>query len=142
MRRVPLEEYKIPRIMTVDFTEREVKKIVEAGFDVRRAYSGLYDKDEYCIPSALQDIEIALIKYSRETLINFDERKRSEDSVLEEFDIHMMIKEIWGKHGWSVIFINDDTSPDQLEDLGIEDIGLGKHYGRYVSGACSAVSSH
>ena len=133
MHRVPLKEYKMPRILAVDFTEKEVKKISETGFNTKRAYSGLYDNNEYCIPSALQDIEIALIKCSGKTFINFDERKKSKESVLEKFTIHSLIREIWGKGGWSLIFMNDDMFPEQLEQLGIENIGLGEDYGRYIS---------
>ena len=74
MHRVPLKEYKMPRILAFDFTESEVKKIINAGFDTKRGASGLYDNNEFCIPSALQDIEIALIKFSHGTFSNLNER--------------------------------------------------------------------
>jgi len=132
----------MPRILAFDFTESEVNKIINAGYAAKRGASGLYDNNEYFIPSALQDIEIALVKFGQETCSNLNERKENKKSTLERLETHLLIKEIWSKGGWSLIFVNNDTSPEQLEYLGIENIGFGKNWGRYIEASSSTVRSH
>lgn len=142
MHRVPLKEYKMPRILAFDFTESEVKKIINAGFDTKRGASGLYDNNEFCIPSALQDIEIALIKFSHGTFSNLNERIKNKKSTLEKLEPRLLVEEVWGKGGWSIIFVNNDTSPEQLKYLGIENIGFGRKWGRYIPASSPEVLSH
>ena len=132
MHRVPLKEYKMPRILAVDFTKQEVMKISEAGFNIKRAYSGLHDNNEYCIPADIQDIEIVLLKYEKGTFEHHGQRKKHENSIPDDFDFHLVIKETLDKRGWVIIFIAEDSSPTGLQYLSIRNLGLIKTSEGYV----------
>jgi len=134
MKHVPLKEYEEPRILLVDFSENDVRKLAAHGFAVRRGYSGLYDNNEFCIPCAMQDVEICIIKIGPNTFKGIDTRHKNEASFSEEFYLHALLEETWNRTGWSVIFINEGTPPTDLEYLGIKYLGLFFNNGRYFSG--------
>jgi hypothetical protein len=132
MRRVPLKEYKIPRILLVDFKVKDIRKIFEAGFQVERAFTGL-DNNKYCIPVSIQDVEIAFFNLNKNTFYQIEKREKHDDSILDEPDFDLLIKEIWNKRGWSVIFVSENAHPRDLELLEIEEMGLLKHKNGYIS---------
>lgn len=131
MARIPLKEYKKPRILAVDFAENEVKKIIKAGFNAKRAFTGLYDNDEYCIPTAIQDTEIILFNYKKGTFENREQRKKRKDSIPDDFDFHLVAKETFNKGGWLILFIGEDSDPKGLEYLYIRNLGFTWTYDGY-----------
>ncbi len=133
MRCVPLKEYSNPRILLIDFDKKDVAKVVDAGFEVKRAYSGLYDNQEFCIPCEIQDIEICLVKISEDTFKNIKERHNSKDSYCDAFVPHVILKEIWYKHGWTIVFVKKGTCPDDLQYLGIDGMGYMKFRDQLIS---------
>jgi hypothetical protein len=132
MRIVPLKEYSKPRILLVDFDKKDVAKVIDAGFDAKRAYSGLYDSNEFCIPCEAQDIEVCLLRIGPKTFSNLKERKKAESSVSDNFSLYQVLKEIWERYGWSIIFVKAGTDPEDLEHLGISDIGYVDFQGRLL----------
>ena len=133
MCRVPLKEYKMPRVLLVDFKDKDVKKVTEAGYQAKRAFTGLFDDNKYCIPVAIQDIEIVLINLNKNTFHQLEKRQKHSDSIQDEPDFILLIKEIWNKRGWSVIFVSESVDPRDLEFLEIKEMGLLKHKSGYIS---------
>jgi len=133
MEKVPLKEYRKPRILAVDFNENEVKKIKEAGYDAKRAFTGLYDRDEFCIPTSTQDIEVVLFNYKKRTFDTPTQRKKHKESIPDGFDFHLVVKETFDKGGWIILYIGEDADPLGLEYLYIHNLGFTWTENGYVS---------
>jgi hypothetical protein len=124
MERIPLKEYKKPRILAVDFNENEVKKIKEARYAAKRAFTGLYDGGEFCIPASIKDIEIVLFNYKKGTFDISVQREKHKESIPDGFDFHLVVKETFDKGGWLILYIGEDSNPDELEYLNINNLGF------------------
>lgn len=132
MKKIPLREFSKPRILTLDFTKNEIAEIERAGFQIKNAFSGIKD-NKFCMPCAYQDVEIAIVKLSQDTYKDFKDRNMHDDSVYDEFHLLSLIHEIWEKGGWTIVLLSENARPEDLGNLGIENIGLLNDYGHYIS---------
>lgn len=120
---IPLIEHKRPRVLMLDFSLEDVTKIQKAGFEARRGASGLLDRKEFCFPFATQDVEVVFAEVRIGTFTS-KEFTPSKDSVEESPFFQDLMREIWNKAGWVVLFISQNTSPEELSKIGIDSVGV------------------
>ena len=130
---IPLTEYKHPRILMLDFSPQDVSKVQQAGFEALRGATGLYDHNnpkEFCLPFAIQDVEILFAQVQTSSFTGED-RIASTDSIEESLFLRDLMREIWRKPGWSVLFISQNKTLDELVTIGLERLGIianGRHH--------------
>jgi hypothetical protein len=133
MATISLKESLKPRILAVDFSEEEIQKLSSTGLNVKRAFTGLFDDNKYCIPSAIQEAEIILLHCHANSFQNIKNREKHLTSIPEGPDFDLLLKEVWQKGGWTVIFIDENVAPYELNYLGIQGIGLVNFRTGYIS---------
>ncbi len=133
--RVALIKHERPRILALDFSEREATKIKDLGFNIRVGKTGCDRSNEYNIPWALQDVEILIANLSPGCFSDTDKRSRHERSVEDGPHFRALLAEIWLKQGWTILFIKQDTPPRDLEAIGIHNVGAVSIRGLLVSAA-------
>jgi hypothetical protein len=112
-----------PRVLLVDFSPAEVEKIRRAGYDAQRAATGLHDRNVFHFPCAVQDVDIAFIRVSKDSFLS-EQRSAGRDSVEDLFCFRDLVREVWDRAGWVVLFIAPDVSPLDLERLEIGHVGV------------------
>jgi hypothetical protein len=132
MGRMPLVEHDKPRILTIDFSPSDVKKLQMAGFDVRRATTGIHAPGVVCIPCSPQDVEIALFECHKGAFDNIATREISEESVLKGPFFRAVLHEVWNKYGWTIFFVKEGFTPADFEWLGIFNLGVVENNGYYI----------
>jgi hypothetical protein len=132
MGRIPLVEHDKPRILAVDFSPSDVKNLQMAGFDVRRATTGLHAPGMVCIPCSPQDVEIVIFECHKGVFDEITTRKISEESVLEGPFFRAVLREVWNKYGWAIFFVRDGFMPSDFEWLGISNLGVVENNGDYI----------
>lgn len=122
MSRIVLHPHKRPRILAVNFTPAEVKKLQDGGWSARRGATGLHDGGDFCIPGALQDFEVLLLRIEEGA---FEAAKRpSEDSVVKEPTFAALVHDLWVRGGWTLVFVAT-SKPDDLSGIALaEDLGV------------------
>ncbi|KPK74453.1 MAG: hypothetical protein AMJ89_06270, partial [candidate division Zixibacteria bacterium SM23_73] len=133
--RIPLVEHARPRVLAIDFSSKDVQKISEAGFNVRRGASGISAPGKYSIPWAMQDVEIIFINCIPGAFVGLNEREKAEDSIEDGPNFHALITQVWRLNGWTVIFLHQGCTPEELENIGLRNLGV-----LYLKGNCLPVS--
>lgn len=123
MEQFSLVKYGLPRILAIDFSQKEVKKLIDSGFEVRRASTGV-DNGEFLIPCSISDVEIVLFKLTKGCLSEINVRKKSLNSVEDNPCFPTLLEEVWNKRGFSLLFVDNGVTPKELEVLGIENTGV------------------
>lgn len=123
-RRIALVEHQRPRILTVDFSDADAAKIKNLGFNVRSGYTKHPHKDQFCIPWAVEDVEVLFARISPDNFRASQAREAHESSVERSPNFLRMMTEVWVRRGWAVLFIEQGCSPKDLEVLGIEHVGV------------------
>jgi hypothetical protein len=131
--RVALIKHERPRILALDFSEREATRIRDLGFNIRVGKTGCDRSGEYNIPWALQDVEILIASVSPGCFSDANIRSRHESSVEDGPHFRALLAEIWVKQGWTILFIKQDTPPRDLEAIGIRNVGAVSIKGLLVS---------
>lgn len=127
METISLLKYDKPRILAIDFTQQSVQKIRQAGYNVRRAYTGVLKEDNnvFNMPCSISDVEIVVFYLRKETLNGLINREISPDSI--EKDTHcldLLLEDVWMRKGISIIFMEPDVKPTELNNLGIKFFGI------------------
>jgi hypothetical protein len=122
---VPLTEFTRPRVLMLDFSEQDVMLIRQTGFDARRGATGVYENDrsQFHFPFAVQDPEVVCAQIKKGSFLD-EGRGASPDSVEEKPFFKALMRETWEKLGWSVLFISQDTPPEELEAVGLDQLGV------------------
>lgn len=120
---IPLSEHTHPRVLMLDFSLQDVSKIQKAGFETRRGATGLHDRKEFYLPFAIQDIEVLFAQVQTGSFTS-EESIAAVNSVEERPFFRDLMREIWQKAGWSVLFISQNTKPDELAAIGLERLGV------------------
>lgn len=122
---IPLIEHSRPRILMLDFPEQDVAKVKKAGYEARRGATGLFDREEFYFPYAVQDVEIlfAEVRSGSFTI----SRLPATDSVEDRPFFKDLVRETWEKLGWIVLFVAQDTEPVELETIGLDNFGVVSH---------------
>ena len=120
---IPLVEHKHPRILMLDFPQKDVEKFQQAGFEARRGATGLFDRNEFCLPYAIQDVEVLFAQVQAGSFTNA-EIKASANSVEDTPYFKDLLREIWQRTGWIVLFISQNTTPEELAAVGLEHLGI------------------
>ncbi len=122
---IPLIEHTRPRILMLDFAQQDVEKIKKAGFDVRRGATGVRgnDQQQFCLPFATQDVEILFAQVQTGSFTSKG-ISASNESIEDIPAFYSLVREIWEKRGWIVLFICQNTLPEELNTIGIKYIGV------------------
>ncbi|MFB0842870.1 hypothetical protein [Paenibacillus oleatilyticus] len=144
MKRVPLVQYDMPRILTFDFSKQEVEKLQNAGYNVHRGSTGVLpaDQGEYFMPCAITDVEILLFNVRDKAISEMSKRKMSEGSIEEmPFLLHLM-EEVWKKGGVTILFVNEGVSPLDLDSIGVERTGVLNSSRKYMPSSSYQKAKH
>lgn len=133
--RVPLVEHRRPRILTIDFSSKDAQKISKCGFNVREGTTGIFPPGKYSIPWAIQDVEIVFINCIPGAFSRLNEREKAEDSIEDGPNFHALITQVWRRDGWTVIFLQQGCSPEELDLIALRDLGV-----LYLKGNCLPVT--
>lgn len=117
---VPLVEYDKPRILTVNFQEPCIKKLTEWGFSVKEAFTNR--NGEFLIPCSDEDIEVILFNGSGN--YSLDNVEPNEKSVYDSPCFSELIRTVWNRHGFVIVFFGQDFTPMDFYHLGIRGIGV------------------
>lgn len=120
---IPLIEHAHPRVLMLDFAQHDVIKIKNAGFEARRGSTGLHDRKEFSLPFATQDVEVIFAQVQAGSFTS-EERTAATESVEEQPFFKDLMRETWQKAGWTVLFISQNTSPKELNAIGLESVGV------------------
>ncbi len=120
---IPLVEHQHPRILMLDFPQQDVDKIQKAGFDVRRGATGLFDRNVFSLPYPIQDVEILFAQVQVGSFTN-TEIKAATNSVEDVPLFKDLLREIWQKAGWSILFVSQNTTPEELAAISLEHLGV------------------
>jgi hypothetical protein len=123
MAHIPLAEFSRPRIMMLDFQPQDVERVRKAGFDARRGATGIYDNNEFHFPFAYQDVDI-LFAQVQDGSFTRENYNPSDNSVEKEAIFINLLRHTWEKAGVIVLFIEQETSPQELRAIGFNDIGI------------------
>lgn len=127
MATISLIKYEKPRILAIDFSKRSIEKIANAGFNIRKASTGILteDKNEIYMPCSVGDVEILLFHIRKESLHNNETRNVSVESIEKDTGcISALVKDVWRRGGLSLLFIEADVDPIDMEKLGIQNLGV------------------
>jgi hypothetical protein len=110
----------------LDFPQQDVDKFQQVGYEARRGATGLHDRNEFCLPYAIQDVEVLFAQVRKGSFTNTD-MKASANSVEDTPFFKDLLREIWLKTGWVVLFIAQNTTPEEFEAVGLEHLGVISH---------------
>lgn len=122
MTRIVLQAHARPRILAVDFTQAEINRLRDAGWNTVRGATGLHDGGEFCIPSAFQDVEVLLLRVEEGAFTSA--KKPSDASVVKEPAFTALMADVWARGGWTLLFV-PTGNPSDLSDLPLaKDLGV------------------
>lgn len=122
-------KYDKPRILCIDFTRNSVEKITNAGYNVRRASTGILkeDNNKFFMPCTISDIEIVLFYVRKNALSDIKKREIHSESVEKEPEcLNLLLLEVWKKKGLSILFLDSAVNPFDLEFLSLKNFGITK----------------
>lgn len=132
-KRISLVPHEKPRILLIDFSEKEVKKFTDAGFNAKRGATGLYDDNKYCFPWSLQDVDIAFCKITRGSFSKLKEREPIDESLEEGPYFNTLLREIFMKKGWVVFFVDKNCEPAEFDVVDLFGTGVYENDGEYLT---------
>jgi hypothetical protein len=122
--RIALVEHSRPRILAIDFAQSDVRKVSDLGFNVRLGATGVHPPSKCCIPWAVQDVEVVFATVSPGSFSKAGERPLCKDSVEDGPHFQALMREVWDKAGWAVLFIQQECPPLEVLCLGITSLGV------------------